>query len=925
MRTSLTVVVGTLLLGMLALPARGQQPTSTDSTDLINGYEQAAHSSFVGVPTDWTSHHLIFSAPEPGSDAEDKAQQDPRYWLQQLRHNQHQSDDSFATDDGVGALPDKKKKKKKNKKTKKPQPIEVDKDWSVSLGAGGTVGAGFFPAKFGFGTTGESCNDYVVYNTSLAGLSAVAATGTGTFANNISVAGNTVTINGVALTATGVGTDTITGEPTAGSTTVVGTVTYTWTTTTCNLFTPTATTGCVVRVPGAGNTDTEATNLQEAITNTCSAVTACKVSAANPGATAVIASGTGSTTSQVVVTNTSASALTFTGASNQTVTPASITVASTSGTNFALNSNTTTAATNLKTAINNNAGTNVTATSTTNVVNVTATTGGAAGNSIATTDTMTGFSWGGTTLAGGTNGQASIVAFNNLYVGEGCGGTNPTTDWAYNTGGTVVTSAVLSLDGTQVAFVHTPSLITSASSLEILRPVAGQGTVLAPATPGTMCTTGSCYTACKAGAGSCLLTLTFSVGHNDPHSSPYYDYTPGSDTLYVGDAPEGNTPVCNPTGTTTSCAFLHQFTGVFNGTPVESSTNGWPVVVASAPLAGPVYNAGIAYVSDDYDGHGNGPRLHSVDTLVSPVTVAASVTLGPTSGATVLPVDAVIVDPGASREYEFLGNDSPTNGAGNSAVYQFTTDVTVAPVETTVGTGSTTGVPVFSGAFDNTYFTSANGASPTGNLYVCGNSGGDPTLYQVPITANTMSGTSVVVAAVGGTSGTQCSQVTEIYNPNATPGTTPPNPPFDFLLFSVAANGSATGCAGGACVMNSIVTQWQASHVYTLGQEIMDNRSQYHIQRVTTAGTSGPTVPATWNHAGGVTTDGTVHWTDEGLVLATANSTGLPAAGGTSGIVVDNVLLGTGFSQFYYSNLANSTGSCGTAQGCAVQASQLAP
>ena len=225
-----------------------------------------------------------------------------------------------------------------------------------------------------------------------------------------------------------------------------------------------------------------------------------------------------------------------------------------------------------------------------------------------------------------------------------------------------------------------------------------------------------------------------------------------------------------PTDTTTSCSFLHQFTGVFNGTPAESSSNGWPVVVASAPLAGPVYTSGTAYVSDDYDGHGNGPRLHSVDTTVSPVTVAASVQLGPTSGATVLPVDAVIVDASAGREYEFIGNDSPTNSAsGHGAVYQFTTDVTVAPVETTVGAGSTTGVPVFSGAFDNTYFTSATATSPTGNLYVCGNSGGDPTLYQVPISGNTMAGTSVSVAAVGGTSGSQCSQVTEIYNPNVTP------------------------------------------------------------------------------------------------------------------------------------------------------------
>src|SRR5277367_4694199 len=269
MRTSLRVVVGTLMLGMLALPARGQQAASTDATDLVNGYEQAAHSSFVGVPTDWTSHHLIFSAPEPGSDAEDKVQQDPRYWLQQIRRAQLQSDDSFATDDSFSAFPDKKKKKpKKNKKSKKPQPIEVDKDWSVSLGAGGTVGAGFFPAKYSFGTTGESCNDYVVYNTSLAGLSAVAATGTGTFANNISVAGNTVTINSQVFTATGLGIDTFAaGAITAGQTTTIDGVAFVWEPT-CNATAA----PCVVETATAA---TNAANLVAAITNTCSSVTQC--------------------------------------------------------------------------------------------------------------------------------------------------------------------------------------------------------------------------------------------------------------------------------------------------------------------------------------------------------------------------------------------------------------------------------------------------------------------------------------------------------------------------------------------------------------------------------------------------------------------------------------------------------------------------
>ena len=52
----------------------------------------------------------------------------------------------------------------------------------------------------------------------------------------------------------------------------------------------------------------------------------------------------------------------------------------------------------------------------------------------------------------GSATQASIVAFDNLY--SGCTGTVPTTYWAYNTGGTVLTSTALSLDGSQLAFVQ---------------------------------------------------------------------------------------------------------------------------------------------------------------------------------------------------------------------------------------------------------------------------------------------------------------------------------------------------------------------------------------------------------------------------------------------------------------------------------------
>lgn len=63
---------------------------------------------------------------------------------------------------------------------------------------------------------------------------------------------------------------------------------------------------------------------------------------------------------------------------------------------------------------------------------------------------------------------------------------------------------------------------------------------------------------------------------------------------------------------------------------------------------------------------------------------------------------------------------------------------------------------------------------------------------------------------------------------------------------------------------------WQASHAYALNAEILDPAG--HIQKVTTAGTSGtPGAPA-WNDSGSTTPDGTgsLVWTDQGYNPAPA-------------------------------------------------------
>jgi hypothetical protein len=287
---------------------------------------------------------------------------------------------------------------------------------------------------------------------------------------------------------------------------------------------------------------------------------------------------------------------------------------------------------------------------------------------------------------------------------------------------------------------------------------------------------------------------------------------------------------------------------------------------------------------------------------------------------------------------------------------------------------------MYIGAFDSTYEGSV---SATGNLYVCGNTGGLPTLYQIPITDGTMGEVNVGPALATGTGAIPCSPVTDVPNPNAAGGAT------EWLFASVQTGGVPTNCASGGCVMNLKDTPWLPSTAYSVGQEVLD--TGLHIEVVKTAGLSGPGHPTWAGGTGSPTVDRTVTWLDQGPAtvsipaawaathsytkgteildsnnnieldttsgihtsgstvpafsttpggtappdgaivwenlgaIATAN---MPAAGGTSGIIIDNfvnALTEPGASQIYFSTLSNQT--CATSAtngGCAVQASQSA-
>jgi hypothetical protein len=471
------------------------------------------------------------------------------------------------------------------------------------------------------------------------------------------------------------------------------------------------------------------------------------------------------------------------------------------------------------------------------------------------------------TSLGGSSSQASIVAFNNIY-NPTCGGTIPTTYWAYNTGsGAVATSPVLSFDGTQVAFIQKTA---GASNLVVLRWKASNGTLAAPVTPGA----GPCAPAaapCQSTVALSTATVLsataspapFTCTGIDSFSSPFYDY--GQDALYVGD----------------DSGCLHKFTGVFLGTPTEvlaSGANVWPAALTTGfgHLNSPV-SVGSEVLITGADG-----EVYAVDTTVGGIYPSGANSIDPQLTQPGFD-DTALVDVTTGKMYVFARASSPFVGGGTfpgtpnvPSVFEIAIPATPAAIHAATyiqGIVSDAGAaipaaPVYMGTFDDSYYSSANSS---GFMYTCSTHNTGTTtvnaLWVIAVDVGVMDPTTIGLGPSLTTANVGCSPITEFNN-----GSTNNDRIFLSVTGSpVTASPILCPSAATGCVMSF----------------------------------------------------------DTDLILngASGTSARASAAGGTSGIVVDNSSATGGASQVYFTPLLDQTctgaGGVGTGPGgCAIQASQ---
>jgi len=346
--------------------------------------------------------------------------------------------------------------------------------------------------------------------------------------------------------------------------------------------------------------------------------------------------------------------------------------------------------------------------------------------------------------AGVTGGAANLVAFNNLYAGTGglCGGA-PSVLFAYNVttvaGGHVITSPVLSVDGTKIAFVESAG---TSAIFHVLTWTAGQGGIRAAAAPA-------------------MTSLTFSAAASSSSSSPWVDYN--ADVAYLG-ADNGR---------------VYKITGVFRGTPALAGAP-WPVTVSAGfHLTPPVLDKNLGMLMA---GSANG-NLYQINT-----TTGGLKTLVIGKGTNHGILAAPIVDVTNGTTFVVTAND------GTSGVLVEADTATLAQLaKARIGLASASGtaVSLFDPAFSDSYFTNPS----NGVIRLCGTGAADitPWQYAFGFSGNIMQTTPSFSQQLLTSAAARCTGWTEFFNPNVNGGT-------DFFFFGLTQDCTGTGFAGGCVV-----------------------------------------------------------------------------------------------------------------------------
>jgi len=373
--------------------------------------------------------------------------------------------------------------------------------------------------------------------------------------------------------------------------------------------------------------------------------------------------------------------------------------------------------------------------------------------------------------ASGPGVRGSLVAFNNLYTGPGPTGicptplspaTQPSVLFAYNTatmtGAMAYLSPALSLDGKKIAFVESNNGSgNNYAAFHVLTWKAGEGTAWnSAAVPGD----------CSPG-NSCLTTLVLNNTRSDSNSSPFVDYA--NDTAYVGD----------------DAGRLHKITSVFSGTPAEVIGNGWPVQLRAAPslIQSPVCDSvsGRIFVTDHFG-------------MLFVVNAASGVILNTIS---VTPFGFAPSDPIVDSTDQTVFVFGP-NSFLDLEIWQYDTSGTLLRSTSFAGLAGT--VNVYTGTFDNNYFTSPS----SGLLYLAGAVNSVASLFAVGFTGKTMNASfSGPLILTTSSTTSEPTPLTEIFNPSFSAAK-------DRLFLGIDAN-----CASGST--NGCIESFDISHGFPSG------------------------------------------------------------------------------------------------------------